>query len=264
MPFGVARVAREGRDLTLVTVGRMVLLSLEAAGKLEKEGISVEVIDLRTIVPLDLPTVMASVARTGRLLVVDEGYAMCGLGAEIAAAVGEEAFDELDAPVGRLTMDPVSHPLNPGLEGECMPSVERIFAAAKDVLSGKLALPKRPVVVGRSSASETVSVVAPSVSPVSTVPSQPPVSKPTVSGNGAGGEPLILPHGDLTVNEATVVKWLKKTGESFQKDEAIVDVETEKAVSSVEAPFAGRLAEILVPVGEKVKMGTTLGLISKV
>ena len=264
VPFGVARVAREGRDLTLVTVGRMVLLSLEAAGKLEKEGISVEVIDLRTIVPLDLPTVMASVARTGRLLVVDEGYAMCGLGAEIAAAVGEEAFDELDAPVGRLTMDPVSHPLNPGLEGECMPSVERIFAAAKDVLSGKLALPKRPVVVGRSSASETVSVVAPSVSPVSTVPSQPPVSKPTVSGNGAGGEPLILPHGDLTVNEATVVKWLKKTGESFQKDEAIVDVETEKAVSSVEAPFAGRLAEILVPVGEKVKMGTTLGLISKV
>jgi 2-oxoisovalerate dehydrogenase E1 component len=264
VPFGVARVAREGRDLTLVTVGRMVLLSLEAAGKLEKEGISVEVIDLRTIVPLDLPTVMASVARTGRLLVVDEGYAMCGLGAEIAAAVGEEAFDELDAPVGRLTMDPVSHPLNPGLEGECMPSVERIFAAAKDVLSGKPALPKRPLVVGRSSASETVSVVAPSVSPVSTVPSQPPVSKPTLSGNGAGGEPLILPHGDLTVNEATVVKWLKKTGESFQKDEAIVDVETEKAVSSVEAPFAGRLAEILVPVGEKVKMGTTLGLISKV
>jgi 2-oxoisovalerate dehydrogenase E1 component len=270
VPFGVARVAREGRDLTLVTVGRMVLLSLEAAGKLEKEGISIEVIDLRTIVPLDFPTVMASVARTGRLLVVDEGYAMCGLAAEIAAAVGEEAFDELDAPVGRLTMEPVSHPLNPGLEGECMPTVEKILVAAKEVIDGKPTLPKRPVVAGRvppaaSQTPVTVPAVAsvPSAPTPAAVPSRP-AAPAAVASNGAVGEPLILPHGDLTVNEATVVKWLKKTGESFQKDEPIVDVETEKAVSSVEAPFAGRLSEILIPVGEKVKMGTTLGLISKV
>lgn len=272
VPFGVARTAKSGKDLTLVAAGRMVPLSLEAAAKLESEGVSVEVIDLRTIVPLDLPAILASVARTGKLLVVDEGYAMCGLGAEIAAAVGEEAFDDLDAPVSRLTMDPVSHPLHPGLESECLPTVEKIAVAIRELMAGKAILPKRPLVAGRSAPTSAAPVPAPAVAaptptPTST-PAPAPVAAPApahsapVNGNGAG-EALILPHGDLTVSEATVVKWLKKPGEKFQKDEAIVDVETEKAVSSVEAPFAGRLSQILVPVGEKVKMGATLGLIEK-
>jgi 2-oxoisovalerate dehydrogenase E1 component len=268
VPFGVARIAKTGKDFTLVAAGRMVPLSLEAAAKLEAEGVSAEVIDLRTIAPLDVPAILASVTKTGKLLVVDEGYAMCGLGAEIAAAVGEEAFDELDAPVSRLTMDPVSHPLHPGLEAECMPSVERITAAARELMAGKAVIPKRPLVAGRSSAaSPPVPAAAPVAAPVA-APSPAPAPAPAparpapVNGNGSG-EALILPHGDLTVSEATVVKWLKQPGEKFQKDEAIVDVETEKAVSSVEAPFAGRLSQILVPVGEKVKMGTTLGLIEK-
>jgi biotin carboxyl carrier protein len=112
-----------------------------------------------------------------------------------------------------------------------------------------------------------VSAAAPVAAPVA-APSPAPAPAPAparpapVNGNGSG-EALILPHGDLTVSEATVVKWLKQPGEKFQKDEAIVDVETEKAVSSVEAPFAGRLSQILVPVGEKAKMGSTLGLIEK-
>jgi 2-oxoisovalerate dehydrogenase E1 component len=210
------------------------------------------------------------VAKTGKLLVVDEGYAMCGLGAEVAAAVGEEAFDDLDAPVSRLTMDPVSHPLHPGLEAECMPTVERIATAARELMAGKAIIPKRPLVAGRSSgATPTLPAATPVAAPVA-APSPAPTSAPApasprpapVNGNGFG-EALILPHGDLTVSEATVVKWLKQPGEKFQKDEAIVDVETEKAVSSVEAPFAGRLSQILVPVGEKVKMGSTLGLIEK-
>ncbi|MFM8653605.1 MAG: biotin/lipoyl-containing protein [Verrucomicrobiota bacterium] len=197
---------------------------------------------------------------------VDEGYAMCGLGAEIAAAVGEEAFDDLDAPVSRLTMDPVSHPLHPGLESECLPTVEKIAVAIRELMAGKAVLPKRPLVAGRSAPSSVApvpaaAVAAPTPAPAPVVAPAPARSAP-VNGNGAG-EALILPHGDLTVSEATVVKWLKKPGEKFQKDEAIVDVETEKAVSSVEAPFAGRLSQILVPVGEKVKMGTTLGLIEK-
>jgi 2-oxoisovalerate dehydrogenase E1 component len=268
VPFGVARIAKPGKDFTLVAAGRMVPLSLEAAAKLESEGVSAEVIDLRTIVPLDVPAILASVAKTGKLLVVDEGYAMCGLGAEIAAAVGEEAFDDLDAPVSRLTMDPVSHPLHPGLEAECMPSVERIAAAARELMAGKAVIPKRPLVAGRSSAViPAVSAAAPVAAAVA-APSPAPAPAPAtarpapVNGNGSG-EALILPHGDLTVSEATVVKWLKQPGEKFQKDEAIVDVETEKAVSSVEAPFAGRLSQILVPVGEKAKMGSTLGLIEK-
>jgi biotin carboxyl carrier protein len=151
-----------------------------------------------------------------------------------------------------------------------MPSVERIVAAAQELMAGKAVIPKRPLVAGRSSAltspvSPTVPVATPSPTPA---PAQKPSPGPApahpapVNGNGSG-EALILPHGDLTVSEATVVKWLKQPGEKFQKDEAIVDVETEKAVSSVEAPFAGRLSQILVPVGEKVKMGSTLGLIEK-
>lgn len=270
VPFGVARIAKPGKDFTLVAAGRMVPLSLEAAAKLEAQGVSAEVIDLRTVAPLDVPTILASVAKTGKLLVVDEGYAMCGLGAEIAAAVGEEAFDDLDAPVSRLTMDPVSHPLHPGLEAECMPSVERIVAAAQELMAGKAVIPKRPLVAGRSSAlTSPVSPTVPVATPSPTLaPAQIPSPGPApahpapVNGNGSG-EALILPHGDLTVSEATVVKWFKQPGEKFQKDEAIVDVETEKAVSSVEAPFAGRLSQILVPVGEKVKMGSTLGLIEK-
>jgi biotin carboxyl carrier protein len=165
-------------------------------------------------------------------------------------------------------MDPVSHPLHPGLEAECMPSVERIAAAARELMAGKAVIPKRPLVAGRSSAViPVVSAAAPVAAPVA-APSPAPAPAPAparpapVNGNGSG-EALILPHGDLTVSEATVVKWLKQPGEKFQKDEAIVDVETEKAVSSVEAPFAGRLSQILVPVGEKAKMGSTLGLIEK-
>jgi biotin carboxyl carrier protein len=142
--------------------------------------------------------------------------------------------------------------------------VEKIVAAARELMAGKAVLPKRPLVAGRSAAVAPVAVPA----VIAPTPAPAPVAAPAaarpaaVNGNGAG-EALILPHGDLTVSEATVVKWLKKPGEKFQKDEAIVDVETEKAVSSVEAPFAGRLSQILVPVGEKVKMGTTLGLIEK-
>ena len=102
IPFGQANVVRAGDDLTIVSCGLWLRRSLEAAEQLAAQGISCEVIDLRTIVPLDVETIVASVRKTGRLLVVDEAYAMCGIGAEIAAVVMEHAFDELDAPVGRL------------------------------------------------------------------------------------------------------------------------------------------------------------------
>ena len=116
VPFGVARIARAGSDLTIATCGSPVHRCLEAAETLEREGISCEIVDLRTIVPLDVETVAESVAKTGRLLVVDEGFAMCGLGAELAAAMMEHAFDELDAPVGRLHTDPTAHPFSPAHE----------------------------------------------------------------------------------------------------------------------------------------------------
>ena len=100
VPFGVARIARAGTDITIVAAGQMVQRALEAAETLAAAGHRCEVIDLRTIMPLDVDTIVASVRKTHRLLVVDEAWAMCGIGGEIAQAINELAFDELDAPVG--------------------------------------------------------------------------------------------------------------------------------------------------------------------
>ncbi len=111
--FGVANIVRAGTDLTIVSCGSPIARCLEAAEQLQQQGVSCEIVDLRTIVPLDVDTVVASVAKTGHLLVVDEGFSMCGLGGELAAVVMEHAFDELDAPVGRLHTDPVGHPFSP-------------------------------------------------------------------------------------------------------------------------------------------------------
>src|ERR1019366_5244358 len=137
IPFGRANVLRAGSDLTIVSCGEYVNRCVAAAKALAPQGLSCEVIDLRTIVPLDTQTILASVAKTRRLLVVDEAYSMCGVGAEIAAVLMEEGFDELDAPMGRLHPDPVTQPFAPSLEDSIVVTVEKIIAAAKAVVSGK-------------------------------------------------------------------------------------------------------------------------------
>jgi pyruvate/2-oxoglutarate/acetoin dehydrogenase E1 component len=130
IPFGQAVVRRSGTDVTLVAVSLMVYRALEAAETLEKRGISVEVIDPRTVAPLDQETILASVAKTGRLAIVDEAYATCGFSAEVAAMVAEEALDDLDAPVRRICALPAPHAFSPSLDTYLQPSTERIV---KDV-----------------------------------------------------------------------------------------------------------------------------------
>ncbi len=145
VPFGLAKIVRQGNDITIVSCGLWLQRSLEAAAILDKEGISCEVVDLRTIVPLDVETIIRSVAKTGRLLIADEAYAMCGLGGEIAAAVVEQAFDELDAPIGRLHTEPVAIPFSPALENAVVGTVEKIVVAARAVLEGRPRVPMRAV-----------------------------------------------------------------------------------------------------------------------
>src|SRR5712664_1352210 len=116
IPFGVADVKRSGTDLTIVATGWMVQKSLAAAEQLAKEGISVEVIDPRTLAPLDIDTILESVHKTGRLLVADETYSPCAIGAEIAAQVMDRGFDDLDAPVRRLNGVHAPMPNSPPLE----------------------------------------------------------------------------------------------------------------------------------------------------
>src|SRR5678815_1345318 len=112
----------------------MVQRSLAAAEQLEKEGISVEVIDPRTVSPLDVETILASVAKTGRLLIVDEAFAPCGLGAEIAARVVDAGFDDLDAPIRRLNGAFAPTPYSPPLERAVTPQVEDILKALRDLI----------------------------------------------------------------------------------------------------------------------------------
>lgn len=134
IPFGKARVARQGTDATVVALGRMNHLCLAAAEQLAKEGASIEVIDPRTVVPLDSAAILASVAKTGRLLVVDEPAGPCGFAAEVAALVARDGFDDLDAPVHRLTGAAVPTPYSPSLEAAVVPGLPEVVAAIRGLL----------------------------------------------------------------------------------------------------------------------------------
>lgn len=131
VPLGQAAVVRAGRDVTLVGYSMAVAKALAAAEALAEEGIEAEVVDLRTIRPLDIETVLESVARTNRLVTVEEGWPFAGIGAELSAAVVERGFDQLDAPVVRVSGDDVPLPYAANLERLALPQPETIVAAAK-------------------------------------------------------------------------------------------------------------------------------------
>ena len=132
-PIGKARIARSGQDVTLIAYSAMVRNALEAADQLAAVGISTEVIDLRTLLPLDMDTIAHSVARTHRVLIAHEAVRNAGLGAEIAARIGDELFDELDAPVKRVACPFVPIPFAPELERALLPGTADIVRAARDL-----------------------------------------------------------------------------------------------------------------------------------
>lgn len=134
VPIGVSDVKRAGKDVTIVSYSKGLQLSLEAADKLEKEGIDAEVIDLRTLRPLDTRPVVESVKKTNRMVVVEEGWRAYGVGAEVASRVTELAFDYLDAPVRRVAQAEVPLPYNRRLEQMALPQVPDIINAVKDVM----------------------------------------------------------------------------------------------------------------------------------
>lgn len=134
-PIGRAAVLRPGRDVTVVALSRMVHEALAAADELARDGIEVEVIDPRTLVPLDLDTIAASVARTNHLVVAHEAVGAGGFGAEVAAAVGHAVFDDLDAPVERVAAPFQPIPVSPGLEDAYLPGAADVRAAVLTVLN---------------------------------------------------------------------------------------------------------------------------------
>jgi acetoin:2,6-dichlorophenolindophenol oxidoreductase subunit beta len=135
IPLGLADIKREGSDVTVVATAKMVHTALGAAEKLAGEGISVEVVDPRTLYPLDMETIIASVKKTHRLVIVHEEVKFAGSGAEIAAQVAEDAFDYLDAPIVRVAAPFCPVPFSPPLEKAYIPSEEKLIAAVKKVMA---------------------------------------------------------------------------------------------------------------------------------
>jgi 2-oxoisovalerate dehydrogenase E1 component len=260
VPFGVARIARAGTDLTIAAAGQLVHRALDAAEILKGEGVSCEVIDLRTIQPLDVDTVAESVRKTGRLLIADEGWSMCGVGAELGQAMNELAFDYLDAPVARLHTDAMTHPFAPILEKAMLVGTEAIIAGARGVMAGKATAPRR----ARSGLGRAASPAPPAAAPAPITPKpssgngvHPPQTKPAVA-----GEAITMPFGDLTVSEGKIVRWLKKVGDPVKAGELVVEIETDKAVVEVEATATGKLAQILEQAGAVVKMGQQIAVVA--
>lgn len=134
IPIGQAEVKQTGKDLTIVAYSKMLLLALEAAQALGQEGIQAEVVDPRTLKPIDHAVIVASVKKTGRLLIVEEGWAFCGLGAQIAECVYREAFDYLDAPIVRVTGEEVPMPYTRPLEDLAIPDLGRVLTAARSLI----------------------------------------------------------------------------------------------------------------------------------
>ena len=130
IPFGQARIARAGADVTIVAIGAMMIHAMAAASELEAKGLDAEVIDPRTVAPLDFPTILGSVSKTGRLVVVDCGFEACSAASEIAATVADRGFWDLRAPIRRVATQNTHIPFSPSLEAQLYPSRDKVVAAA--------------------------------------------------------------------------------------------------------------------------------------
>ena len=137
MPLGVAEIKRAGSDVTLIAYSKMLSIALQAAEVLEKEGIQAEVVDPRTLRPLDLNTLAASVKKTGKAVIIEDGWPFAGLGAQIAESLYTRVFDYLDGPIVRVTGRDVPMPYARNLEDAVIPDVERVMAAVRTVLYKK-------------------------------------------------------------------------------------------------------------------------------
>jgi len=135
IPLGVAEIKRNGKDVTVVTLGRMVHTALQAAEKLSKDGVELEILDLRSLSPMDNKAILQSVKKTHRLLVVDEDNPRCSMACDIVALVSTQAFDELDAPPRMVTAPHTPVPFSPPLEDYYIPSVEKIISSVKTLVS---------------------------------------------------------------------------------------------------------------------------------
>lgn len=259
IPFGKARLVEEGTDITIVSFGQPVHSCIDAAKQLNRQGISCEIIDLRTIVPLDTETIISSVNKTGYLLVVDEAYSPCSVSAEIASIVVEQCFYTLKAPVGKLNKLSVPQPFSPPLEAAVSITPEKIIDLVKSILNGvpfrTQYLPSSGIVSAASSAvdSPVVSTTADDVKPEEVI-----VDTPA----GKNSIEIAIPNLGLTITEVSIAQWHKKVGDPIKKGETILDFESEKSIVELESPVDGYLGSIVVAEGVTVPIGAIVGFIT--
>ena len=217
--FGEAAIRREGTDVTIVGILRMAHIAQQAAKTLANEhGVEAEVIDPRTLRPLDLDTILESVRKTNRLVIVEEGWPHGGVGANIAALVTEQAFDHLDAPVQRVTGADVPMPYSKRLEQSAIPHAEHVVSAALATTRGSAALMATDIVMPRLSDS---------------------------------------------MEEGTVLKWMKSVGDEVALGEELVEIETDKANMVFEADAAGTLIEIVAGEGDTLPIGEVIARVGE-
>jgi 2-oxoisovalerate dehydrogenase E1 component len=250
VPLGQAALLRAGRDATIVATGNMVNLALEAADRLAAEGIECDLLDLRSLVPLDADAVAASAAKTGRVLVVDEAYSPCGVGAEIAAIVNERVFHFLRAPVLRLHTASVSHPFSPVFDERIFPSVDQIVGKVRELVGGA---------AGSKVESAKARRLEPAYAavPAAAAPQHPRTPAPahprTAESNGR--LPVRIPNQGLTVEEARITRWLVAAGDTVREGQPLFEIETDKVLVEVESESDGIVDELVAKEDDVLPLG---------
>jgi len=263
VPFGQARTVREGRDVTMVTWGNCVNLCRSAAAQAAKEGIEAEIIDLRTIIPWDIKTVLQSVVKTGRLLVVHEDAKTGGFGAEIISEIVSTSFEQLRAVPMRVTKSDDHNPYAYNLELAILPSADGVLKALRelhrqDLRPGRRAFDSH---VGIGVASPTQPLLsqptaAPSMYEIDESSAEPHTATLAVS-SAPGRIDIMVPRQSPTDEDATVVKYLVEVGAKVKPGTPLVEMEANKGSFEVEATHEGVVKSLNSKAGERVHVETT-------
>jgi len=260
IPFGKAKLLREGNDITIVSFGQPVHSCISAAKSLANEGISCEIIDLRTLVPLDMDSIIVSVKKTGRALIVDEGYGPCSIGSEISAILMENCLEYLRSPVARYHKLSIPQPFSPVLENEVTITPEKIVSKIADILNGieqkTKYLPLTGIINGKNKVHHT------DYQDVNKLTNNTPEEKVMRKEISRRIE-ITIPNQGLTITEVSIAKWHKNVGEGVKIGEPLLDFESEKSVIEMESPADGMLASIVAPEGSTVPIGAVIAFIEE-